>query len=102
MAIPTLPEDFKEFLRLLSSNEVELLVGDYAVARARMGVPPLRLQVLTSISGVQFVECYAERKMIQIEELTVPVISLARLRRNKEAAGRAKDLADLENLPNSL
>ena len=38
--------------------------------------------------------------MIQIEEMLVPVISLARLRENKAASGRAKDLADLENLPN--
>ena len=64
-----------------------------------MGVPPLRLEILTSISGVQFEDCYAEREMFQIEGLAVPVISLARLRRNKEAAGRAKDLADLDNLP---
>jgi hypothetical protein len=37
--------------------------------------------------------------MIQIEELVVPVISLSRLRENKTASGRAKDLADLESLP---
>jgi hypothetical protein len=37
--------------------------------------------------------------MIRIEEILVPVISLARLKQNKTASGRAKDLADLENLP---
>jgi hypothetical protein len=37
--------------------------------------------------------------MVPIEEMVVPVISLARLRVNKAASGRAKDLADLENLP---
>jgi hypothetical protein len=37
--------------------------------------------------------------MVQIDEILVPVISLARLRENKIAAGQAKDLADLENLP---
>jgi hypothetical protein len=37
--------------------------------------------------------------MIRIEEIVVPVISLARLRQNKAASGRAKDLADLESLP---
>jgi hypothetical protein len=65
-----------------------------------MGVPPLRIEVLTSISGVEFDSCYAEREMVQIEEIMVPVISLARLRENKAASGRAKDLADLESLPN--
>lgn len=65
----------------------------------RMGTPPIRIEVLTSISGVEFESCYAEKETIRIEEIMVPVISLARLRQNKAASGRAKDLADLENLP---
>ena len=65
----------------------------------RMGVPPIRIEILTSISGVEFEPCYAERETIRIEEMVVPVISLARLRQNKAASGRAKDLADLEGLP---
>jgi hypothetical protein len=65
----------------------------------RMGVPPIRIEILTSISGVEFASCYAERQMIQIEEIEIPVISLARLRQNKAASRRAKDLADLESLP---
>jgi hypothetical protein len=64
-----------------------------------MGVPPIRIEILTSISGVEFEPCYAEREMIQIDEILVPLISLARLRENKAASGRTKDLADLENLP---
>ena len=64
-----------------------------------MGVPPIRIEILTSISGVEFEPCYREKEMIQIEEATVPVISLARLRQNKAASGRLKDLADLESLP---
>lgn len=65
----------------------------------RMGLPPIRIEILTTISGVEFEPCYGEREMIQIEEIPVPVISLARLKQNKAASGRAKDLADLENLP---
>ena len=65
----------------------------------RMGVPPIRIEILTSISGVEFQACYAEKEMMQIDELVVPLISLARLRENKAASGRLKDLADLENLP---
>jgi hypothetical protein len=80
------------------------LTPDLFLARnniVRMGVPPIRIEILTSISGVEFESCYAEKEMIQIEEILVPVISLARLRENKAASGRAKDLADLENLPGS-
>jgi hypothetical protein len=65
----------------------------------RMGVPPIRIEILTSISGVEFDACYAEREMIPIEDIVIPVISLVRLRENKMASGRAKDLADLESLP---
>jgi len=78
------------------------LTPDLFLARnniVRMGVPPMRIEILTSISGVEFESCYAEREMIQIEDMAVPVISLARLRENKAASGRAMDLADLESLP---
>ena len=148
MAMPALARDFKEFLKLLTSNRVEfLLIGGYAVGiyghiRAtndldvwvniseenserietalrefgfpisggnsglflvpnnvvRMGMPPIRIEILTSISGVEFTQCYSEREMIQLEDLLVPVISLNRLKQNKAASGRAKDLADLEQL----
>ena len=65
----------------------------------RMGVPPMRIEILTSLSGVEFQACYAEKEMIQLEDMVIPVISLARLRQNKAASGRLKDLADLESLP---
>ena len=51
------------------------------------------------VSGAVFEQCYAERLIVNIDGIDVPVISLARLRDNKLAAGRAKDLADLEKLP---
>lgn len=44
----------------------------------RMGVPPNRIEILTSISGVEFDSCYAEKEIIHIDEMAVPVISLAR------------------------
>ena len=65
----------------------------------RMGVTPMRIEIPTTISGADFDACYRERSLVQMDGLEVPVISLARLRQNKMAAARAKDLADLENLP---
>ncbi|MGD1095461.1 MAG: hypothetical protein ABSB35_26135 [Bryobacteraceae bacterium] len=65
-----------------------------------MGVPPIRIEILTSISGVEFESCYAEKQITEIQEIAVPVISLSCFRENKAACGPAKDLADLENLPN--
>jgi hypothetical protein len=65
----------------------------------RMGVPPLRLEVTTSISGVNFEECYAERVPVMVDDVEASLISLRHLKINKKASGRFKDLNDLENLP---
>lgn len=65
----------------------------------RMGVPPLRLEVLNHISGVTFEEAYAAREQMEVDGLSIPVISLHHLRQNKAASGRPKDLGDLSELP---
>ena len=144
-----LPSDFKEFLSLLNSNNVEyLLIGGYAVGyhgypRAtndmdvwvaihpdnasrlvgvmdafgfsvpelsadlfmqdrkviRMGLPPMRIEILTGISGVTFDECYADRIIDMIDGVRVNLINLKHLKQNKQASGRHKDLSLLEPLP---
>jgi predicted nucleotidyltransferase len=65
----------------------------------RMGVPPVRIEVITSASGVDFKECYARRAAVVLEGISVNFISLEDLKRNKREAGRHKDLEDLEHLP---
>jgi hypothetical protein len=65
----------------------------------RMGIPPHRVEALTTISGVSFDECYAARELVVIDGVEVSLISLAHLKINKKASGRLKDLSDLENLP---
>lgn len=65
---------------------------------ARMGVPPFRIEVLTSISGVDFAECFAERVVAVLDNVEVNIISRDHLRMNKKASGRLKDLNDLEHL----
>ena len=65
----------------------------------RMGVPPVRIEVLSSLSGVSFDQCYAERVMAVIGDVEAPIMSLRHLKINKRAAGRPKDLVDLEHLP---
>jgi len=149
MATIHLPQDFKEFLKLLNRNKVEyLLVGGYAVGyhgypRAtadidiwvainqknagriisvlkefgfnspdlseeiflkekqviRMGQPPVRIELLTTLSGVGFDECFKEKSQVAIEDIKVNIISLKHLKINKAAAGRYSDKADLEKLP---
>lgn len=146
MATILLPPDFKEFLKLLNSREVEyLLIGGYAVnyygyPRAtadmdiwiginprnaeklaqvlhqfgfpqatadlfqkrekviRMGVPPIRIEIFTSVSGVDFGASFQNRTTAAIDGVPVNLISMADLKVNKTASGRLKDLADLEQL----
>jgi len=144
-----LPQDFRDFLKLLNCHKVEyLLIGGFAVGyhgypRAtgdmdiwiaaspknadkmisvlkkfgfdvpelnadlflkkrqviRMGMPPIRIEVLTDISGVSFKECYEKRVTDFIDDIKVDIISLKYLRINKKASGRFKDINDLEHLP---
>jgi hypothetical protein len=64
----------------------------------QLGYPPLRIDLLTSVSGLSFDDCYPNRQTMEIEEVEVPFIGLDDLKANKRASGRHQDLADLENL----
>jgi hypothetical protein len=65
----------------------------------QLGLPPNRIDLLTSISGVpDFETAWAERVEHAFGERRVPFIGRATLVRNKLASGRRKDLADLEAL----
>jgi predicted nucleotidyltransferase len=75
----------------------DLFLQDQRIVR--MGVPPLRIEVATAISGVQFKECYRKRVTDVIDGIKVNFISLKHLKINKKASGRHRDLDDLEHLP---
>jgi predicted nucleotidyltransferase len=79
----------------------ELSASLFLVERnvVRMGLPPMRIELLTAIDGVKFAECYPKRVVDSIDDIEVSIISLEHLKINKKAAGRHKDLGDLENLP---
>lgn len=64
----------------------------------RMGRPPLRIEILSSISGVDFGDCYARRVEADFNGVIVNMISREDLVTNKRAAGRSKDRNDLEHL----
>jgi len=64
-----------------------------------LGNAPLRIEILTSISGVSFASCYDARTKDVIDGVEISVIGLQHLRTNKKSSGRLKDLNDLQNLP---
>jgi hypothetical protein len=61
----------------------------------QVGVIPRRVDVLTTIDGVDFAAAWPERLAASLGDLDVPVLSREHLIRNKRACGRPKDLADL-------
>jgi predicted nucleotidyltransferase len=139
--MPTLHNDFADFLRLLNERNVRyLVVGGYAVAYhgyprytgdldvfveaspenaarlvevygefgfnrsdlkpelfmipdnvVRIGHEPVRLEVLTSITGVAFADAYVRRIQVEVNGIVVPFIALVDLLKNKTSTGRGKD-----------
>jgi phage replication-related protein YjqB (UPF0714/DUF867 family) len=64
----------------------------------RMGRAPLRIEVMTSISGVTFEDAYCARVEATVGDVEVAFIGLDALKKNKRASGRHKDLDDLAHL----
>lgn len=70
---------------------------DFATPGAvyQMGLPPVRIDVLTRVDGVGFDEAWADRLVGQVGGLTLAFLGRRTLVRNKRAAGRPKDLQDV-------
>jgi hypothetical protein len=98
---PKNAERVVDALREFGFDTPDLSIGLFLAANRiiRMGMPPMRIEISTGISGVNFEECYAARRTDVLNGVEVPIISLRHLKENKRASGRHKDLNDLENLP---
>jgi len=64
----------------------------------QLGMPPVRIDILTSLSGVTWDEVLAGRVPGRLGDVPVHFIGLAQFVANKRATGRKQDLADLEAL----
>jgi hypothetical protein len=64
----------------------------------QIGVAPLRIDILTEISGVGFDEAWHDRSMHPFGPFTIPFLGKQTLIQNKRATARPKDLADLDSL----
>jgi hypothetical protein len=64
----------------------------------QLGYPPYRIDILTSIDGLEFIEAWASRVMVRINNMDVPFISRSDLITNKTAVGRPQDIADVHRL----
>lgn len=64
----------------------------------QMGVPPLRIDILNRADGITFEEAVADGQSFELEGRRIPVIGKAALLKNKRAAAREQDLADVKAL----
>jgi hypothetical protein len=92
--------------RLLSALDsfgfpIEGLTPETIVDRRRMlemGVPPVQIHVMSAITGVEWDEAWSARVQGALGNHTVPFLGREAYLRNKRAAGRPKDLADIDAL----
>lgn len=77
---------------------IELADLDSAGKIIQLGHPPNRIDLITEISGVTFEVAWAGRESAAMDGVPVSIIGRAALLTNKRATGRAKDLADVEEI----
>lgn len=64
----------------------------------QLGVPPIRIDIMMSLSGVEFEEAFSGRGVIESKGIKINYINKEHFIKNKKASGRIKDLADIESL----
>jgi len=79
----------------LDLKEIDLRSADRVV---QIGVPPVRVDLLTSLSGVSWEEAVGRRVRGPYGDMEVPYMGRDDFLANKKACGRHKDLADIEAL----
>lgn len=78
---------------LMDLNETDLMTPRTVF---QIGVPPERIDILTSISGVEFDEAWPHRMTCVLDGIEVAVLGRVALVQNKKSSGRPKDLIDLD------
>lgn len=96
-------ENAERVMRALDAfgfGDVGLTASDFAAPDTvvQLGVAPVRVDLLTSLTGVSWEEAWSGKVSADFAGTPVFVLGLAELRRNKRATGRAQDRADVEAL----
>ena len=90
----------EQALRVFGFSGLGIKAADFLQAGivVQLGRPPNRIDLLTSIDGVNFDQAWANKTTANLDGIPVAVIGKAELIANKHATGRAQDLADLEKI----
>lgn len=90
----------KEFgMRSLGLEEADFLRPGYIT---QIGYPPLRIDILNHIDGLEFMEAKKEMQIIDTDGLSVRYIGLRDFVKNKLASGRPQDLSDIQEIQKKL
>ena len=97
------PENSQRILAALEEfgfKSVGLTVKDFQHPEkvVQLGVPPVRIDLLTSLTGVSWEEAFSGRSKGKYGDITVYFLGREQFIANKRALGRKRDLADLEAL----
>lgn len=97
---PENAEKVLEALRAFGAPLQDLTKKDLSIPGIvfQVGIAPIRIDVLTAIDGVEFAEAWADRFPTKFADQSVNILSQKLLIKNKRAAGRTQDLADIEKL----
>ena len=113
---PRATKDLDVFVRPTAANAERVLraltafgapLGQLGIGQAdfsrpgstiQLGVAPVRIDLLTSIDGIDFDAAQCDHASLSLEGRSIPVIGLAALLANKRASGRPQDLADIAAL----
>jgi hypothetical protein len=81
-------------------SSTNLKAADFAESDQviQLGVAPNRIDILTGLTALKFDEAWSQRVDVELDGIVLPVLDRESFRRNKEALGRNKDLADLDSL----
>lgn len=63
------------------------------------GIPPVAIDLMIEVKGLDFETCFANSILFEDDDLKIRTIHRDDLLTAKKQAGRAKDIADIENLP---
>jgi hypothetical protein len=89
-----------EALKKFGFGNIGLKIEDFTKSGnvIQLGQPPVRIDILNSLTGVSWEKAYATKKKGKYGDLFISFISRELLLKNKRATGRKKDLADIEAL----
>ena len=89
---------FEQFGLSLFDMTLDNFLNNDSIDVFTFGRAPVAIDLMTSVKGLDFDKCFVDSKMVNVDNLHVRLIQYKHLIVAKHAAGRHKDMDDIENL----